>query len=77
MTSISSLNSRTYRITVTLDAGVNDYVVQRLAEDNNLTHKTLINDLLRQGIRVDSEPRLAPFEIKRFKTKLAKRHHDG
>lgn len=52
-------------------------VVQRLAEDNNLTHKTLINDLLRQGIRVDSEPRLAPFEIKPFKTKLAKRHHDG
>jgi hypothetical protein len=72
MANRSLRNSRTYRVTVTLEPDVNDYVAQKLAENSNVTQKALINDLLRKGIRVDCEPRLARFEFKPFKTKLAK-----
>ena len=68
----SLLNRRTHRLTVTLDADVNDYVAQKLNDNDNLTQKAVVNDLLRKGIRVDSESRPAPFEIKPFKTKLVK-----
>lgn len=66
------VNRKTRRTTLTLEADVADYLAQKLARNRGLKEKNLVNDLIRKGIRADSEVTLPPFEIKPFKTKLAK-----
>ena len=66
------VNRKTRRTTLTLEADVADYLAEKLARNCGLREKNLVNDLIRKGIRVDSEEKLAPFEINPFKTKLAK-----
>lgn len=65
------VNRKTRRTTLTLEADVADYLEEKLASNRGLKEKNLVNDLLRKGIRADSEVKLPPFEIKPFKTKLA------
>ena len=65
-------NRKTRRTTLTLEADVADYLAEKLARNRGLKEKNLVNDLIRKGIRVDSEEKQKPFEIKPFKTKLAK-----
>lgn len=65
------VNRKTRRTTLTLEADVADYLSEKLATNRGLKEKNLVNDLLRKGIRADSEAKLPPFEIKPFKTKLA------
>lgn len=62
---------RTRRTTLTLEADVSDYVLQKLATDKRLKEKNVINDLIRKGIQVDEKKAFKPFEIKPFHTKLA------
>lgn len=66
------INRRTHRTTLTLEADVVEYVEQRLANDRRLKEKSLINDLLRKGIKVDASRSEKPFVVKPFKTRLAK-----
>jgi hypothetical protein len=63
-------NRRTRRTTLTLEADVAEYIEERLAKNRKLKEKSLINGLLRKGIRVEAETPLAKFEIKPFKTRL-------
>ncbi len=58
---------------MTLEADVADYLADKLARNRGLKEKHVVNDLIRKGIRAESdEEKLPPFEIKPFKTKLAK-----
>ena len=66
------VNRKTRRTTLTLESDVADYLSEKLATNSGLKEKNLVNDLIRKGIRFDSEVKLPPFEIKPFKTKLAK-----
>ena len=72
MDSKTLANRRTRQTTLTLEADVVDYVEQNLASDKRLKEKNLINDLLRKGIKADETTVIKLFEIKPFKTKLAK-----
>jgi len=65
------VNRRTRRTTLTLEADVVDYVEQKLAADKRLREKTVINDLLRKGIRIDEARETKAFRPKPFKTHLA------
>ncbi|MBC7901680.1 MAG: hypothetical protein H7070_16690 [Saprospiraceae bacterium] len=71
MDSKTLINRRTRRTTLTLEADVVDYVEQKLAGDKRLKEKTLINDLLRKGIKANESKVTKPFVIKPFTTKLA------
>ena len=64
-------NRRTRRTTLTLEADVADYIVQKLAGDKGLKEKNVINDLIRKGTKADESIKSTPFIIKPFKTKLA------
>ena len=61
---------RTRRTTLTLEADVADYIEDKLAKNRKLKEKSLINGLLRKGIRADEDPVPAKFVIKPFKTRL-------
>ena len=64
-------NRRTRRTTLTLEADVADYIQEKLAKNGKLKEKTIINDLIRKGIKTDEVTEHPKFEIKPFKTKLA------
>ncbi len=64
------INRRTRRTTLTLEGDVADYVEQKLADDPRLKEKSLINDLLRKGIKADQSKAAKPFAINPFVTKL-------
>lgn len=72
MNSTTLTNRKTRRTTLTLEADVADYVERKLSGDKRLREKTVINDLLRKGIKVEESKRPKLFKIKPFKTKLAK-----
>ena len=61
---------RTRRTTLTLEADVADYIEDKLSKNRKLKEKSLINGLLRKGIRADEETVPAKFEIMPFKTRL-------
>jgi hypothetical protein len=66
-------NRRTRRTTLTLEADVADYLAKRLARDEMLKEKTLVNDLIRKGIGVDeSGKKLRPLKVSRFETQRVK-----
>ena len=65
------VNRKTRRTTLTLEADVAAYLAEKMADNNGLKEKNLVNDLLRKGIRADVVAKPTPFEIKPFKTKLA------
>ena len=64
-------NRKTHRTTLTLEADVVDYVEQKLAGDKKLKEKTVINDLLRKGIRLDETETRPHFKLRGFKSRLA------
>ena len=49
------VNRKTRRTTLTLEADVAEYLAEKLARNRGLKEKNLVNDLIRKGIRVDSE----------------------
>lgn len=61
---------RTRRTTLTLEADVADYIEDKLSKNRKLKEKSLINGLLRKGMRAEEETVPAKFEIKPFKTRL-------
>lgn len=65
------VNRKTRRTTLTLEADVADYIERKLAGDRRVKEKTVINDLLRKGIKLDEAKKPEPFVLKPFKTKLA------
>jgi hypothetical protein len=65
-------NRRTRRTTLTLEADVAEYVGEKLAKNRGLKEKNVINDLIRKGIKADGSNETAAFNIKPFKTKLAR-----
>lgn len=66
------VNRKTRRTTLTLEADVADFISDKLAKNRGMKEKNLVNDLIRKGIRFESEVKSEPFVIKPFKTKLAK-----
>jgi hypothetical protein len=70
MDSKTLVNRKTRRTTLTLEADVADYVEHKLAVDQKLKEKNLINDLLRKGISADKSTKIPKFKIRGFKTKL-------
>ncbi len=64
------INRRTRRTTLTLEADVADYIEEKLAKNSKLKEKSVINDLIRKGIKTDEVTEHPKFEIKPFKTKL-------
>lgn len=65
-------NRRTRRTTLTLEADVADYIEGKLARNQKLKEKNVINDLIRKGIKTDESSGTKAFAVKPFKTKLAK-----
>lgn len=63
-------NRKTRRTTLTLEADVAEYIEGKLARNQRLKEKSLINGLIRKGIRVEVETPPVKFEIKPFETKL-------
>lgn len=63
-------NRKTRRTTLTLEADVVDYIEKRLAKDQKMKEKNLVNDLMRKGIAVDKKVKAPKFTIKGFKTNL-------
>jgi hypothetical protein len=61
---------KTHRTTLTLEADVVEYVEQKLAADKKLREKTVINDLLRKGIKLDEIEVVPEFRLKGFKSQL-------
>lgn len=55
-------------MTVTLESDVVDYLQKCVAADKGLTINTLVNDLLRYGISIESKTKSRPFRIRSFKT---------
>lgn len=71
MNTNAMINRRTRRTTLTLEADVADYIERKLAGNRQLKEKTVVNDLLRKGIKIEEETKPEPFVLKPFKTKLA------
>jgi len=64
-------NRRTRRTTLTLEADVADYIEEKLARNQKLKEKNVINELIRKGIKIDESTGTKPFAVTPFKTKLA------
>jgi len=64
-------NRRTRRTTLTLEADVADYIEEKLARNQKLKEKNVVNDLIRKGIKADEAKGSKPFTVKPFKTTLA------
>ncbi len=64
-------NRPTRRTTLTLEADVADYIEEKLARNQKLKEKNVINDLIRKGIKADETKGTKTFTVKPFKTKLA------
>jgi hypothetical protein len=64
-------NTHTRRTTLTLEADVADYVENKLAHNKKLREKSVINDLIRKGIKVDEVQNETRFNVEPFKTSLA------
>jgi hypothetical protein len=54
-----------------LEADVAAYIEQKLASDKKLKEKSVINELLRKGIKLDETKGVPRFQIHGFKSKLA------
>lgn len=63
---------QTRRTTLTLEADVADYIAEKLGGNKRLKEKTVVNDLLRKGIRTEVEAaERTRFEIKGFTSNFA------
>ena len=71
MNTKTMLNRKTRRTTLTLEADVADYIERKLAGNRQLKEKSVVNDLLRKGIKIEEQTKPEPFVLKPFKTKLA------
>jgi predicted DNA-binding ribbon-helix-helix protein len=64
------VNRRTRRTTLTLEADVTEYLLEKLAQNRDLKEKDLVNDLLRKGIKAASTAKADPLRISPFKSSL-------